>query len=172
MTLGIFENNSWAKPTNQPTGAVDEYVQRHLMSTQWRGFLGALAAELFTNFSAEEAAGFLRAVGRRMALDTPHPKLNTLHELEAALNATFDQMRWGQTRLTVEGRDILIQHIHYPELPATGPTQEHWRQSVSAVLEGLYTVWLQAQGASADMQAQVQTVSGGGVAEFRFGYTA
>lgn len=167
--MGIFENNQWAKPEQSAMEATDPYIQRHLMSGQWRDFLSALGGELFENFPEEEATGFFRALGRRLGRQLAQPKLATLQELEAAMNERLDEMRWGEVSLTLVDRDIHIRHRHLPELPLANPGHAHWRQGMLAVLEGLYTVWLQAQGASSDLQAEFQNGSSSGVAEFRFG---
>jgi hypothetical protein len=130
------------------------YMREQLFSRQWRPFISSLVTELFSNFEVEEACGFLRQIGGRVAVETPLPKLGTLEELEAGANAVLAEMSWGYIHLSLVGAEIEIVHRAFPEFAPTHPARQAWRSGFSAILEGLYTTWLQMQGGRHDMRAR------------------
>jgi hypothetical protein len=146
------------------------YMRDRLFSDQWRPFMSSLMTELFSNFEVEEACGFLRQIGGRVAAETPLLKLGTLEELEAGVNSALAAMTWGYIRLDLTGAEIEIVHRAYPELGAAHPARQAWRTGFSAILEGLYTTWLQMQGGRHDMRARAQPEGPeAGVVTLRFG---
>lgn len=167
----MFDRPPWTEP--EPAAEApspDDYLRRKLMSPQWGSFIGCLASELFENFEADQACGFFRALGARLAEGRPLPKLATLQELEAAANAALDEISWGQVGLSLSGRGIIIRHRHAPELASGDPAAPHWRRGLAATLEGLYTRWLHAQGASDEMEARLKEAESESALTFRFGY--
>lgn len=143
-------------PDAAPDAGHDDllYMRERLFSSQWRPFISSLMTELFSNFETDEACGFLRQIGGRMAVETPLPKLGTLEELEAGANAALAGMNWGYIRLALVGAEIEIEHRAHPELSAGHPARQAWRAGFTAILEGLYTAWLQMQGGRHDMRAR------------------
>ncbi len=131
------------------------YMREQLFSRQWRPFLSSLMTELFSNFAPEQACGFLRQIGGRLAIETPLPKLGTLEELETGANEALAGMSWGHIRLDLVGSEIEIVHRAFPVLSPGHPAHEAWSAGFSAILEGLYTAWLQMQGGRHDMRARV-----------------
>lgn len=132
------------------------YMRQQLFSAQWRPFISGLMTELFSNFEPAEAAGFLRQIGGRVAAEASLPKLGTLEELEAGVNQVLAAMSWGYIRLALVGAEIEIVHRAAPELGPTQATRAAWRAGFGAILEGLYTTWLQMQGGRHDMRARAQ----------------
>lgn len=146
------------------------YMREQLFSRQWRPFISSLMTELFSNFEVEEACGFLRQIGGRVAAETPLPKLGTLEELEVGANAALADMSWGYLHLALVGAEIEIVHRGYPDLSPANPVHQAWRTGFSAILEGLYTTWLQMQGGRHDMRARVDAdASDGAAVVLRFG---
>ncbi|WP_269715611.1 cellulose biosynthesis protein BcsD [Caulobacter sp. NIBR2454] len=123
-------------------------TQRQL-NPQWRGFLAALVGELHSGADPEEVRNFLRQVGRRMAQATPLAKVDTLEELETAMNKVWSGMDWGWVRLTAVSDGVRIVHGAYPDV-VTQADEKIWASAWASVLEGAYTVWLQAQGSPID----------------------
>ena len=156
-----------AGPVN---GALDGYLARQLFHPQWRAFARAIAAELFGSFPRDEAGGFLRQIGRRMAAELPLPRLETLPELERAINATLEATSWGVASFSLAGGEILIRHEAFPALPPEDPDQDHWRSALEALLEGLYGAWFESQVAAADMRARVDDPHRTGAIVIRIGY--
>lgn len=132
------------------------YMREQLFSRQWRPFVSSLMTELFSNFEVEEACGFLRQIGGRVAAEAPLLKSGTLEELEAAANVVLADMSWGYIRVELVGAEIEIVHRGYPDFSPTHPSSQAWRTGFSAILEGLYTTWLQMQGGRHDMRARAQ----------------
>lgn len=123
-------------------------------SPQWRGFLSALLGELHSGADPEEVRNFMRQVGRRMAQATPLTKVETLEELEAAMNKVWADMDWGWVRLNAVSDGVRILHGAYPDV-AGGADAKMWTAAWASVLEGAYTVWLQAQGSPIDKTLRV-----------------
>jgi len=132
------------------------YMRERLFSRQWRPFMCSLMTELFSNFEVEEACGLLRQIGGRLAAETPLPKLGTLEELETGVNEALSAMNWGYIRLSLVGAEIEIVHRAYPDIGAAQPARQAWRAGFGAILEGLYTTWLQMQGGRHDMRARTR----------------
>lgn len=146
------------------------YMRRQLFSAQWRPFVSGLMTELFSNFEPAEAEGFLRQIGGRVAAETPLTKLGTLETLEAGMNQVLAQMSWGYVRLALVGAEIEIAHRAAPELGPEPATRAAWRAGFAAILEGLYTTWLQMQGGRHDMRARArQDASDAGAVTLSFG---
>ncbi|MCR5876554.1 hypothetical protein LRS10_21840 [Phenylobacterium sp. J426] len=144
------------------------YYGARQFSAQWRATLMALAGELFDNFSEEEALGFFRQIGIRLSRDLQLPVVETLEALEAAINTRLAEMDWGVMRLTVEDAAIAIHHNCYPGQFLDLSEADAWRKAFSAILEGLYTVWLQTQGGRAEMAARRR--DGSDLEGFEFAY--
>ena len=112
---------------------------------QWPAFVAALAGELTAGARTEAARAFLRHVGRRLAAMAPLPAVETLDELETAINATWAAMDWGWVRLVASETHIRVIHGAWPELPGA-VEGEAWAGVAPAFLEGVYAAWFQAQG--------------------------
>ncbi|WP_091734869.1 cellulose biosynthesis protein BcsD [Phenylobacterium immobile] len=164
---------SLAKPAPAAVSAAPTpdmaYLAARQFSPQWRDFLVTLAAELFGNFSADEARGFFRQIGLRMAAEVKLPVVETLEGLESVLNGRLSAMDWGLVKLSVEEDAIAIRHSAYPGQHLDEASAEIWRRAFSAVLEGVYTVWLQTQGGRADMEAKLRAESQADGFEFAYG---
>lgn len=166
---------SLAKPapvaTAAPVAANPDlaYLAERQFSPQWRDFLRTMAVELYGNFSAEEARGFFRQIGQRMAAEVKLPVVETLDGLEGVLNGRLSAMDWGRVKLTVEDDAIAIRHSAYPGQHLDEAASDVWRRAFAAVLEGVYTVWLQTQGGRADMEAKLRGESQADGFKFAYG---
>lgn len=150
-------------------GADLAYLSARAFGPQWRAFLDALAGELFENFAADEARGFFRQIGTRMARDVPLRPSTTLEDLEHSINAALGGLDWGYARLFLDDAAMIIVHRAYPgSHRADGPSA--WTHAFAAVLEGLYTAWVQSQGGRPEMRAHVQEDAPGDALVFKFGY--
>src|SRR5262249_36859469 len=127
----------------EPATADLAYMREQLFSPQWRPLMAALVLELFSNFESEEACGFLRQIGARMGTEIRLRKHRNLEELEAGVNEALGALTWGYARLTLVGGQIEIMHRAYPDLGQAHAARTAWRTGFSAILEGLYTTWLQ-----------------------------
>ena len=123
----------------------DAYCTLSTCSLQWRAFLASLAIELHLGSESEEVRTFLRAVGSRLASRLPLPKVETLEELETAMNRVWLEVNWGWVRLGADDEGIWIVHGSYPTVMVEDDP-DLWSLGCSAVLEGVYSHWLTAQG--------------------------
>jgi hypothetical protein len=145
------------------------YLSSQAFGHKWRILLEALAGELFENFSPDEARGFFRQIGARVARQIPLPQTATLVELDNAIGAAISNLGWGYSRLLFEDNVMLVFHRAYPGAHESG-TSAAWRNAFAALLEGLYTAWVQSQGGSPDLRAYVQEDALANGFVFRFGY--
>lgn len=144
------------------------YLANRAFDPQWRLFLDCLSGELFENFAAEEACGFFRHIGIRMASQFQPAPTTTLGDLEQALNQLWQGIGWGRVQLAANDHGLVLVHRAFPGSHA--PVGQWWRQAFAAVLEGLYTMWLQGQGGDQAMRAVHQEDGATDALVFRFGY--
>jgi hypothetical protein len=149
--------------------ALAYYADRQV-APQWRGFLAALSGELFENIPEDQAAGFLRQVGRRMAASQPLPAVETLDQLEAEANRALAALDWGVARLEATSEAVTISHAAFPARVADAGG--HWPRAFAAVAEGLYSGWMAGQGAGEALAARAVGVEPDGVLKLRFGSLA
>lgn len=157
-----------AGPSARITAELAYHAERQF-GPQWRALLCALAAELFGNFSEAEAQGFFRQLGGRLARDLALPTADTLEALQDVINARFAELDWGLATLQVADGAIAIRHDGYPGQRSPEPASGDWRRAFAAVLEGLYTGWLQVQGGQAEMTARLRSPAGPEGLEFAYG---
>ncbi|PWR21159.1 cellulose biosynthesis protein BcsD [Zavarzinia aquatilis] len=128
------------------------------------GFFTAVADELFAVAGADNAAAFLRQVGRRMAAAMPLTGAETLQALEAAINAKLLAARWGWVQLGEVEAGIRIRHGALPLLPGPASTP-----GAAALLEGLYSCWLQQAGGGEHLHARRTGAGEAGCVELLYG---
>lgn len=104
----------------------------------------AMVDEVFANASAEQAAIFFEAVGRRLAAALVLPSDDRLLSLEHAINVFWQQLRLGHVSLAVSKDGITIVHRNHA---ASGEDcSPVWPQAIAAVLFGAYRGWFEALG--------------------------
>lgn len=130
------------------------YYAERQVAPQWRGFLAALAGELFENVGADASRGFLRQTGERMARTAPLPPAETLGDLTRVTNARLAEMDWGLVAFEDRGHALVIRHEAGPWRIAED-AEGLWPAAFAAVLEGLYTSWLRDQGAGPRLSARL-----------------
>lgn len=121
------------------------YLNRRRVSPQWAPFLTAMADELAAVSDQGAVQRFLRATGERMARRAALPKLETLEDLEARINAVLADMDWGWAQLTAAADHILITHGACPNVLADDDRRS-WPPLMAEVLAGAYGAWFAAQG--------------------------
>jgi len=142
--------------------AVDFLLEQNL-SSQWRGFLLALAKEFESQLSPDELRHLMFRVGCRYAGEQPLPPCDSTAELAAALNAHWASTRWGYVELSDEGDHLRIVHSGAP-MSAFGSGALAW---MPAFLQGSYQTWLDAMGATQLSVVQTDTEEQGFAVEFR-----
>lgn len=140
---------SLAAPAAPVGDAGAAYHAALLGSEPLPGFFAAVADELYAVAGPDNAAAFLRQAGRRMAAALPLAGVETLEALEAAMNAQLVAVHWGWVRLAEVEAGIRIRHGALPLLPGAAATP-----AALALLEGLYTLWMQQAGGGEHLQAR------------------
>jgi hypothetical protein len=153
---------------NDPDQSIIAYFAQRQVSRQWRPFLAALSDELFENLAEDQASGFLRQVGRRMAASLPLAPVETLEALEAEANRTLAELDWGVTQLAAGPEAVTITHRAFP-CRLDQREGRHWPRALAAVSEGLYTAWMSAQGAGPVLAARAVGMSEPGTLELTYG---
>jgi hypothetical protein len=138
----------------QSNNPVISYYAERQVSPQWRGTLAAMAAELFENVGVEPARGFLRQTGLRLAQGSPLAATETLEGFQTAANQALAAMDWGLVSLSDAGDAVVIRHEAGPWRIAEDAAGA-WPAAFAALLEGLYTGWLRAQGAGESLAARI-----------------
>ena len=124
---------------------------------QWHAFLAGIAGELSDSRSPADLRTLFLAVGRRMARSSPFSG-GTLRDLELHVNAHCAQVRWGLCRFSEHQDHIEIVHSASPLRAAFGAAALTW---TPAILEGMYTEWLNMAGAGGGLRLyQVGGVEG------------
>ncbi len=144
------------------------YYAERQVAPQWRGFLAALAGELFENVGAEASRGFLRQTGERMARTAPLPPTETLGQLHEAANTRLAELDWGLVAFEDKGQTLVIRHEAGPWRIAED-AEGLWPAAFAAMLEGLYTGWLRDQGAGPSLSARLDLEASETSVVLRFG---
>lgn len=141
------------------------YFSEQQCARQWRAFLQALAAELAEQMADEEIQSFMYVLGRRMGAAVQPREAETLEEMEAAANEVWRDLDWGVVRLKDVQTSLEIVHACAPFRAAFGPDGVRW---AGALLEGIYSRWLESFGAGDDLVLRQIEVEEAEVDSYRF----
>ena len=130
------------------------YYERTACSAQWLAFNRALALELGAGLPPEENRRLFARIGERVAQQLPLARCGTLAELESAVNARWEAIGWGFSRLEEGAETLSITHDCSPLAVAFGTEAAGW---TSGFLEGAYQAWFRAQGSPAGLRVQAMT---------------
>lgn len=139
------------------------------MTVNWRPFLRALADEVDDAGGAEGRDALLREVGRRLARSHPLPAASRVDVLELEINDALAALGWGRASLAVSEADraLMIDHVGLPGVGGAGDPPGTW---LSAVLEGVYEVWMAAlPGADPSLGVRRVRATAGGSVLLRYG---
>lgn len=117
--------------------------------------------------SEAEAAGFLGALGKRVALKHPLGNPANLIEMEAQANRVLGQLGWGRTRMLTGPQGIRVIHQDWP---AALPQDDngHWAEAFPVLLGAVYQHWFAALGAPDDLVTSIAAQSRKAI-EYRHG---
>lgn len=107
--------------------------------------LSLVAEELADAASAEQAAGFFRAIGRRMADLLAMADVNDLPAMEHRINGLWRALGLGAARLSALPDAIVVRHECEPDLAEQAAG---WRVALPALLQGAYAAWFRELGGS------------------------
>lgn len=133
---------------------VDKSIKYHAerqMSRQWKGFLGALAAELGVQLDRDDLRKLMLRIGARFADGCELGQCATLDQLQERVNLIWADLDWGWVEFA-EGDDLLgIQHLCSPLRTAFGDACSSWSP---AFLEGAYQRWFEIVGIDPGLRVQ------------------
>ncbi len=134
---------------------IENYFRSQQVSLQWLPVLRALASELTANADAAALRQLFAKVGERFAKDVQErfEAVQTLAELEEALNEFWTQLNWGWVSLTEAKGAIEIEHQAAPLAEAFG--DDHLRWTVG-LLEGYYQSIFMVLGAGEAMKVRAR----------------
>jgi hypothetical protein len=144
------------------------FAARHF-HRQGRVILFALASELYENFSPEEAHGFFRQIGVRIAEHVRVPVVTTIDELETTFNGALSDLDWGYVLITLEDDAVALRQYAFPGHLMTEQGAAAWRKAFAAVLEGVYVTWLREQGGGSSLEVKVKNDASPDVLELAYG---
>lgn len=146
---------------NEHSGAVS-----HAHQPGWFDLVSVMIEGMIANAGKEEAEAFLFGMGDSLAARYPLPEARTVQDLERDVNLQLARFNWGFVQLQPQDAAILLKHHALP----TGDSaldRESWQSALAAVLAGLYSGWLRAQGGSAAV-AVVLELNDGHTLHYRY----
>lgn len=142
------------------------YHQRRQIVPGWQDLVQVLLSGVLESAEGEDGRQFLRLMGGNLAACHPLPACRTVGELEDALNRLLADFDWGEVRLEPGERDLAMTHLAWPQAPQGDRVQ--WLAGFSALLEGAYAVWLQAQGGQPQVPLRSEGTDAQGALRFRY----
>ncbi|MEZ3501105.1 cellulose biosynthesis protein BcsD [Pantoea sp. KPR_PJ] len=120
----------------------------HTHQPGWFDLVSVMIEGMIANAGKEEAEAFLISMGDSLAGRYPLPEARTVQDLERECNLQLARFNWGFVQLQPQDAAILLKHH---ALPAGDSMleKESWQRALAAVLAGLYSGWLRAQGGGA-----------------------
>jgi Cellulose synthase subunit D len=159
--------NKFPNMQNEHPASLLDYYTRHQASTQWRGFLTALAEEFESQLDTVQLRQLMARIGVKFAGSHSPGACATLDELASFFNATWSSLDWGFVNLVERDEYLAIEHYCAP-LAAFGGNADAW---TPAFLEGAYQHWLRELGAGALVLRQADSGDRRAL-EFRLAKTA
>jgi len=104
-----------------------------------------LLQEMRDSASDEEAHGFFRAIGMRMAQGFVLPEVEQIDRLAGAMNEVWRALDWGHVLIDPVEDGIRIVHF---DAPVRMPEDEGglWPAALTSLLEGVYDGWFRSLG--------------------------
>lgn len=162
--------NQLVNTMKQKDNNLESYFKNQQVSLQWLAFLRALANEMGASADPEDLRQLFFRVGERFAAqgEADFPAVETLPQLQDALNAFWSQLNWGWVELAEVKNHIEIFHHAAPLAGAFGDDALEWSVGL---LEGFYERVFKVLGAGDAMTVR----SAGGEAQgmdlrFHFGH--
>ncbi|HBV7656420.1 TPA: cellulose synthase [Klebsiella pneumoniae] len=128
--------------TENNNPVVMTWFQQQQTPAGWFDLLIIMIEGMLNNAGELESQPFLRQMGASLAETHPLPASETVGDLEANINRLLTHFHWGVVTIDV-GEDGL---------------RVRWCNAFCAILEGLYSRWLQSQGGSAHVILQRERV--------------
>lgn len=135
--------------TDKNNAEVMAWFQQQQTPAGWFDLLLIMIDGMLNNAGELESQPFLRQMGEALADNYPLPESETVGQLEANINQLLSRFQWGVVSVEV-GDD------GHRALPVSrdDARRVRWCNAFCAILEGLYSRWLQGQGGGAHVVLQ------------------
>ncbi|HDG7753505.1 cellulose biosynthesis protein BcsD [Klebsiella quasipneumoniae] len=143
--------------TENNNPVVMTWFQQQQTPAGWFELLIIMVEGMLNNAGELESQPFLRQMGASLAETHPLPASETVGELEANINRLLTHFHWGVVTIDVGEDGLRLRHQALP-VSRDDAGRVRWCNAFCAILEGLYSRWLQSQGGSAHVILQRERV--------------
>jgi hypothetical protein len=120
----------------------------------WSAIAIAAIAEVRGGANDEQARGFFRALGQRIATALPVDDVEDLATLCEQVNLLWADLGWGVVSMAVGEDGIDLHHDGMPHAPSLADDGA-WLWAAGPMLEGAYDHWFRALGSHAKLRTRV-----------------
>ncbi|ENP8232819.1 MULTISPECIES: cellulose biosynthesis protein BcsD [Klebsiella] len=139
--------------TDNNNAQVMTWFQQQQTPAGWFDLLLIMVDGMVNNAGELESQPFLRQMGEVLADEHPLPESETLGQLETNMNALLSRFQWGFVSVEVNDEGLRLRHQALP-VSRDEARRIRWCNAFCAILEGLYSRWLQGQGGAAHVVLQ------------------
>lgn len=139
--------------TDKNNAEVMAWFQQQQTPAGWFDLLLIMIDGMLNNAGELESQPFLRQMGEALADNYPLPESETVGQLEANINQQLSRFQWGVVSVEVGDDGLRLRHRALP-VSRDDARRVRWCNAFCAILEGLYSRWLQGQGGGAHVVLQ------------------
>lgn len=139
--------------TEKNNAEVMAWFQQQQTPAGWFDLLLIMVDGMLNNAGELESQPFLRQMGESLADSYPLPESETVGQLEANINQLLSRFQWGVVSVDVGEEGLRLRHRALP-VSRDDARRVRWCNAFCAILEGLYSRWLQGQGGGAHVVLQ------------------
>ena len=139
--------------TDKNNAEVMAWFQQQQTPAGWFDLLLIMIDGMLNNAGELESQPFLRQIGEALADNYPLPESETVGQLEANINQLLSRFQWGVVSVEVGDDGLRLRHRALP-VSRDDARRVRWCNAFCAILEGLYSRWLQGQGGGAHVVLQ------------------
>lgn len=139
--------------TEKNNAEVMAWFQQQQTPAGWFDLLLIMVDGMLNNAGELESQPFLRQMGETLADSYPLPESETVGQLEANINQLLSRFQWGVVSVDVGEEGLRLRHRALP-VSRDDARRVRWCNAFCAILEGLYSRWLQGQGGGAHVVLQ------------------
>lgn len=139
--------------TDKNNAEVMAWFQQQQTPAGWFDLLLIMIDGMLNNAGELESQPFLRQMGEALADRYPLPESETVGQLEANINQLLSRFQWGVVSVDVGDDGLRLRHRALP-VSRDDARRMRWCNAFCAILEGLYSRWLQGQGGGAHVVLQ------------------
>ncbi|EIY2675564.1 MULTISPECIES: cellulose biosynthesis protein BcsD [Raoultella] len=139
--------------TDKNNAEVMAWFQQQQTPAGWFDLLLIMIDGMLNNAGELESQPFLRQMGEALADNYPLPESETVGQLEANINQLLSRFQWGVVSVEVGDDGLRLRHRALP-VSRDDARRVRWCNAFCAILEGLYSRWLQGQGGGAHVVLQ------------------